>query len=44
MIEVAGAYGFCMASNYNSKPHAAEVLIRDQKAALDPAAANRWTI
>ena len=30
VIEVAGAYGFCMSSNYNSKPLAAEVLIRDQ--------------
>ncbi len=31
VIEVAGAYGFVMASNYNSKPLAAEVLIRDGK-------------
>jgi diaminopimelate decarboxylase len=31
VIEVAGAYGFCMASNYNSKPLPAEVLIRDNK-------------
>ena len=29
MIECAGAYGFVMGSNYNSKPLAAEVLIRD---------------
>jgi diaminopimelate decarboxylase len=29
VIEVAGAYGFVMASNYNSKPLPAEVLIRD---------------
>jgi diaminopimelate decarboxylase len=29
VIEVAGAYGFVMGSNYNSKPLAAEVLIRD---------------
>ena len=27
VIEVAGAYGFVMASNYNSKPFPAEVLI-----------------
>lgn len=29
VIECAGAYGFAMSSNYNSKPLAAEVLIRD---------------
>jgi diaminopimelate decarboxylase len=29
VIECAGAYGFVMASNYNSKPLAAEVLIRE---------------
>jgi diaminopimelate decarboxylase len=29
VIEVAGAYGFVMGSNYNSKPLAAEVLISD---------------
>lgn len=29
VIERAGAYGFVMASNYNSKPLAAEVLIQD---------------
>ena len=29
IIERAGAYGFVMASNYNSKPLAAEVLIKD---------------
>ena len=29
VIENAGAYGFAMGSNYNSKPLAAEVLIRD---------------
>jgi diaminopimelate decarboxylase len=34
VIEVAGAYGFVMSSNYNSKPLAAEVLIRDGKAHL----------
>jgi diaminopimelate decarboxylase len=30
VIECAGAYGFVMSSNYNSKPLAAEVLVRDQ--------------
>jgi diaminopimelate decarboxylase len=34
IMECAGAYGFVMASNYNSKPLAAEVLIRDGKAHL----------
>jgi diaminopimelate decarboxylase len=29
ILERAGAYGFAMASNYNSKPLPAEVLIRD---------------
>jgi diaminopimelate decarboxylase len=29
VVEVAGAYGFVMSSNYNSKPLAAEVLIHD---------------
>jgi diaminopimelate decarboxylase len=29
LIECAGAYGFVMASNYNSKPQPAEVLVRD---------------
>jgi diaminopimelate decarboxylase len=29
VIECAGAYGFVMSSNYNSKPMSAEVLIRD---------------
>ncbi len=29
VIECAGAYGFVMGSNYNSKPLAAEVLVRD---------------
>ncbi|HVA45399.1 MAG TPA: diaminopimelate decarboxylase [Pirellulales bacterium] len=33
-IENAGAYGFAMSSNYNSKPLAAEVLIRDGAAQL----------
>ena len=32
VIECAGAYGFVMSSNYNSKPHAAEVLIRNGSA------------
>ncbi len=34
VLEVAGAYGFVMGSNYNGKPLAAEVLIRDGKAHL----------
>lgn len=34
VIECAGAYGFVMSSNYNSKPLAAEVLIQDRKAHL----------
>lgn len=34
VIEVAGAYGFVMGSNYNSKPLAAEVLVRDGTAHL----------
>jgi diaminopimelate decarboxylase len=29
-----GAYGFTMASNYNSRPKPAEVLVRDGKARL----------
>jgi diaminopimelate decarboxylase len=33
-MECAGAYGFVMSSNYNSKPMAAESLIRDEKAHL----------
>ena len=32
VIECAGAYGFVMASNYNSKPLAAEVMISDGRA------------
>ena len=32
VIECAGAYGFVMSSNYNSKPMAAEVLIENEKA------------
>jgi diaminopimelate decarboxylase len=27
----AGAYGFCMSSNYNSRPRIAEVLVRDDR-------------
>ena len=34
IIECAGAYGFVMSSNYNSKPFAAEVLVRDGNAHL----------
>jgi diaminopimelate decarboxylase len=34
VMESAGAYGFVMSSNYNSKPFAAEVLVRDGKAYL----------
>ncbi|RMF96518.1 MAG: diaminopimelate decarboxylase [Planctomycetota bacterium] len=34
VIECAGAYGFVMSSNYNSKPTAAEVLIDDGTAHL----------
>ena len=34
LIECAGAYGFVMSSNYNSKPFAAEVLVRDGEAHL----------
>ena len=32
VIECAGAYGAVMGSNYNSKPHAAEVLLVGEKA------------
>jgi diaminopimelate decarboxylase len=34
VMESAGAYGFVMSSNYNSKPLAAEVLVRNGKAHL----------
>lgn len=34
VLECAGAYGFVMSSNYNSKPLAAEVLVRDGRADL----------
>ena len=30
----AGAYGFCMASNYNSRPKPAEVLVKENEARL----------
>lgn len=33
-IKNAGAYGSCMASNYNSRPRPAEVMIRDGKSYL----------
>ena len=36
VIECAGAYGFVMGSNYNSRPLAAEVLIEDGRAPPDP--------
>ncbi|MBL9084661.1 MAG: hypothetical protein JNK76_22850, partial [Planctomycetales bacterium] len=31
VLECAGAYGFAMGSNYNSKPLAAEVLLKNGK-------------
>jgi diaminopimelate decarboxylase len=34
VIECAGAYGFVMGSNYNSRPLAAEVLLQDGRAHL----------
>jgi len=34
VIEIAGAYGYVMSSNYNSKPLAAEVLVQDGRAYL----------
>ncbi len=34
VLEVAGAYGFVMSSNYNSKTRAAEVLLEEGKAKL----------
>ena len=34
VIGVAGAYGYAMASNYNSKPLVAEVLIENGRANL----------
>lgn len=32
IIKSAGAYGFCMASNYNTRPMPAEILVHDGKA------------
>lgn len=40
VIEIAGAYGFVMASNYNSKPLPAEVLVDGGQARLVRAPAN----
>jgi diaminopimelate decarboxylase len=34
VVECAGAYGFVMSSNYNSKPMPAEVMVSDGKAHL----------
>lgn len=34
VIQTAGAYGYCMSSNYNSKPLAAEVLIENGRPRL----------
>lgn len=34
VIQSAGAYGFCMASNYNTRPLPAEVLVHEGKAHL----------
>ena len=34
LFTVAGAYGFAMSSNYNSRPRAAEVLVDGDAAAL----------
>jgi diaminopimelate decarboxylase len=34
VLECAGAYGFVMGSNYNSKPLAAEVLVQDGRSHL----------
>lgn len=33
-IMTAGAYGFCMGSNYNTRPHCAEILVNDSDAQL----------
>jgi diaminopimelate decarboxylase len=33
-VRMAGAYGFCMSSNYNSRPRAAEVLIDGNRIAV----------
>jgi diaminopimelate decarboxylase len=34
LVRDAGAYGFAMASNYNMRPRAAEVLVEDGRARL----------
>ena len=34
VIECAGAYSFCMGSNYNSRPLASEVLVTDARPQL----------
>lgn len=34
VVRTAGAYGFCMSSNYNSRPRAAEVMVDGDKAHL----------
>jgi len=34
VIKSAGAYGFCMASNYNTRPLPAEILVHEGKAHL----------
>ena len=34
VLEVAGAYGFVMGSNYNSKPLAPEILVSDGRSHL----------
>ena len=34
VIERAGAYGFVMSSNYNTRPRAAEVLVDGERAHL----------
>ena len=36
----AGAYGFTMSSNYNSRPRVAEVLVQGEALVCDPAAGN----
>jgi diaminopimelate decarboxylase len=33
-VRSSGAYGFCMSSNYNARPRAAEVLVRDERFAI----------
>jgi len=33
-IEAAGAYGFTMSSNYNTRPRAAEVMVEDGRTRL----------